>query len=267
VDGDASFVTAVSSAYASTGSIIFELPDGNTQPIERHVYLSFVTPGDTDKNDASIQFYFENKDEVDKRNQGKPSDPVKSGTSMFYNPSAVQNVYNDDKFSSYSIDEILNLYSYKDITEQNTKQTYVEILLAEAQEYRNLVDLYQDDPILSPSKPNSITSIAFGTHCDVTPEEKNIPLFLLPKENNFIAAYRGQLYHRLNTRSQGPAIFCPFLGFQTTDIIKKTLENTTQLAQMVINQPLQKHYSARFPQLNKPRIDEMVSVDSFETNV
>ena len=94
-----------------------------------------------------------------------------------------------------------------------------------------------------------------------------MPLLLLPKENNFVMAYKGQLYHRLNARSTNPAVFCPFLGFQTTEIIKKTLENTTQLAQMVINQPLQKQYKARFPQLNKPRINEMVSVDSFETNV
>ena len=132
---------------------------------------------------------------------------------MFYNPSAIQDVYNEDKFSSYSIDEILNLCSYKDITGQNTKRTYVETLSAEAQEYRNLIGAYSDDPILFLSKPHSITSIAFWTQCDLTPEEKDMPLFLLPKEYNFIAAYRGQLYHRLNTRSQDPAMFCPFLGF------------------------------------------------------
>ena len=112
-----------------------------------------------------------------------------------------------------------------------------------------------------------MTSLAFQTHCDLTPEEKDMPLFLLPKENSFIAAYRGQLHHRRNARKQKPEIFCPFLGFWTINIIKKTLEHTTQLAQMVINQPLKKHFKARFPQLNEPRIDEMVSVDCFETNV
>ena len=94
-----------------------------------------------------------------------------------------------------------------------------------------------------------------------------MPLFLLPKENNFVPAYKGQLYHRLNARSTDSAMFCPFLGFQTTEIIKKTLENTTQMAQMVINHPLRKHYKARFPCLNKLKLNEMVSVDSFETNV
>ena len=104
-------------------------------------------------------------------------------------------------------------------------------------------------------------------HCDLTPEEQDIPLFLLPKQNSFIAAYRGQLHHRLNARKQKPEIFRPFLGFRTIDIIKKTLKNTTQLAQMVLKTPLQKHYKARFPRLNEPRIDEMVSVDCFKTNV
>ena len=138
-DGDASFVTAASSAYESTGSIIFELPDDNTQPIGRHVYLLFVTPKDTDKNDASIQFYFENKDEVDEHHQSKLIDPAKPRASMFYNPSTVQDVYDKDKFSSYLIDEILNLCLYKDITGQNTKRTYAETLSVEAQEYCALI--------------------------------------------------------------------------------------------------------------------------------
>ena len=43
-DGDASFVTAALSAYELTGSIVFELPDEDTQPNEQHVCLSFVTP-------------------------------------------------------------------------------------------------------------------------------------------------------------------------------------------------------------------------------
>ena len=61
-DGDASFITAASSVYKLTGSIIFELPDDNTQPTERHICLSFITPDGTNENDASLQFYFENKD-------------------------------------------------------------------------------------------------------------------------------------------------------------------------------------------------------------
>ena len=157
-----------------------------------------------------------------------------------------------NKFSSHSIDEILNLYSCKEITGQNTKRTYAETLSAEAQEYYDLIEAYSNDPILFPPKSHSITSLAFQTHCDLTPEEKDMSLFLLPKENSFIAAYRGQLHHRLNAQKQKPEIFRPFLGFWTIDIIKKTLENTTQLAQMVLKTPLQKHYKARFPRLNEP---------------
>ena len=77
---------------------------------------------------------------------------------MFYNPSAVQDTYDKNEFSSHSIDEILNLYSYKDITGQNTKQTYAETLLAEAQEYYDLIEAYGDNLILFPPKSNSLTS-------------------------------------------------------------------------------------------------------------
>lgn len=167
---------------------------------------------------------------------------------MFYNPSTIQDAYDENKFSSHSIDKILSLCLYKEITGQNTKRTYAETLSAKAQEYHDLIGAYSDDPILFPPKSHSITSIAFWTHCNLTPREQNMPLVLFPKENSFIAAYRGQLYHRLNARSKEPAIFCPFLGFRTINIIKKTLENTTQLAQMVINQPLKKH--SRLDSLN-----------------
>ena len=90
-------------------------------------------------------------------------------------------------------------------------------------------------------------SLDEGDLVSVKAEEQDMPLLLLPKENNFIAAYRGQLHHRLNACKQKPEIFCPFLGFWIIDIIKKTLENTTQLAQMVLKTPLQKHFKARFP--------------------
>ena len=41
---DASFITAASSAYKSTGSIVFELPDEDTQPTARNVCSLSVIP-------------------------------------------------------------------------------------------------------------------------------------------------------------------------------------------------------------------------------
>ena len=242
-DDNASFITAASSDYKSTGSIVFELPDEDTQPTAtnvyslsviptenneesirfyfepqgtqptvKHVYSSFITP-DTNENNASIRLYIDNTEDIDDRCHSKLTEPVEPQTTMFYNPSAVQDTFDEDKFSKHSIDEILNLHSYEDITGQNTKRTYAKTLSADAQEYYDLLEAYSDDPILFPPKSNSLTSLAFRTHCDLTPEEQDMPLFLLPKENNFIAAYRGQLHHRLNARKQKPEIFCPFLGF------------------------------------------------------
>ena len=187
-DDDASFVTAASSDYKSDGSIIFELPDEDTQPTakhacssfitpvsdknasiqfyfedqgtqptEKHIYLSFITT-DTVENDASIRLCFDTKDDDTENYQPKPTDPVLPKTTMFYNPSAVQDTYDKDKFSSHSIDEVLNLYSYEDITGQNTKRTYAETLSAEAQEYYDFIEAFSDNPILFPRKPDSLTS-------------------------------------------------------------------------------------------------------------
>ena len=49
---DASFITAASSAYKSTGSIVFELPDEDIQPNTTNVYSSSVIP--TENNEESI---------------------------------------------------------------------------------------------------------------------------------------------------------------------------------------------------------------------
>ena len=51
---DASFITAASSAYKSTGSIVFELPDEDTQATARNVCSSSVIP--VKDNEKSIQF-------------------------------------------------------------------------------------------------------------------------------------------------------------------------------------------------------------------
>ena len=111
-----SFVTPVKENDAS---IQFYFEDQGTQPTEKHIYSSFIT-SNTVKNDASIRLYLDNKDDVTEHYQSKLTEPVKLKTTMFYNPSAVQDTYDKDKFSSHSIDEVLNLYSYEDITGQNT---------------------------------------------------------------------------------------------------------------------------------------------------
>ena len=54
----------------------------------------------------------------------------------------------------------------------------------------------------------------------------------------------------------------PFiLAYCPLDVVKKTLENTTQLAKMIVRFPLRRHVKARFKWANVSRIQETVSTD------
>jgi len=54
----------------------------------------------------------------------------------------------------------------------------------------------------------------------------------------------------------------PYLGYQNENVIKKTLANTTQLAKTIVRFPMRRHFKARFPYLNRRRLDEVVSTDT-----
>ena len=53
------------------------------------------------------------------------------------------------------------------------------------------------------------------------------------------------------------------LLFKPEDVVRKTLENTTQYAQNYVHTPLRQHWKARFPGLNCRRIREIMSTDTF----
>ena len=50
------------------------------------------------------------------------------------------------------------------------------------------------------------------------------------------------------------------------NVIKKTLDKTTQMARMIIRQPLRRHVKSRFPHMNVSRIDEPISIDPMFAN-
>ena len=55
----------------------------------------------------------------------------------------------------------------------------------------------------------------------------------------------------------------PYFGWAPADIVKFTLENTTQLArESLYGHTLRKHYRTRFPALNVPRRHEPVATDT-----
>ena len=63
-----------------------------------------------------------------------------------------------------------------------------------------------------------------------------------------------------------PIAIQPCLGFLPIDVIKRTLESTTQLAKWHNKVPLQKHWTPRFQFMNVHRLKEPVATDTFFAN-
>ena len=57
-----------------------------------------------------------------------------------------------------------------------------------------------------------------------------------------------------------------FLGYHPLEVVRKTLEATTQLAKTYLRFPMRCHVQARFPQLNRVRLQETVATDTYFAN-
>ena len=55
--------------------------------------------------------------------------------------------------------------------------------------------------------------------------------------------------------------------YRPEHVIKKTLENTTQLAKAVVNSPLRRHLKSRFQMLRHPRLNEVIATDTYFSSV
>ena len=73
-------------------------------------------------------------------------------------------------------------------------------------------------------------------------------------------------WHRVIHKDINPNLLRPYLGYRPLDITKKTLDRTTQMARMIIRQPMRRHIKARFPHMNVTRIDEPISTDPMFSN-
>ena len=58
----------------------------------------------------------------------------------------------------------------------------------------------------------------------------------------------------------------PYLLYRPRDIIKRTIENTTQLATAIIHSPMRRHVKSRFHMLRHKRLKEMVATDTYFAN-
>ena len=59
----------------------------------------------------------------------------------------------------------------------------------------------------------------------------------------------------------------PYFLHRSKNVIKKTLENTTQYAKALIMSPLRRHLCSRFLMLCKPRLNEVIATDIYFPNV
>ena len=73
-------------------------------------------------------------------------------------------------------------------------------------------------------------------------------------------------WHRVLYDEVNPKKLQPYLAFRPLDIVKQTLNSTSQLARMVIRYPLRRHYKSRAPFINVSKLDEVVSTDPFFAN-
>ena len=80
--------------------------------------------------------------------------------------------------------------------------------------------------------------------------------------------YNGRIkpWHRVAYDSIKPESLRKFLGWRPAEVVKLTLEHTTQLAKTSITYPLQRHFKARNPFSNVYRLNEVVSTNPICAN-
>ena len=71
-----------------------------------------------------------------------------------------------------------------------------------------------------------------------------------------MAVTTSQKYHKLEQIQ-------PYLIYKPIEVIKRTLEATTQWATAIMTYPLQHHHASRFPWNNRSRLQEEVATDTY----
>ena len=87
------------------------------------------------------------------------------------------------------------------------------------------------------------------------------------EDTTVVHANHKTTWHRVKHQEIDPELLHPYLGFRPARIIRKTLQNTTQNAKMILNTPLRKHLQPRVGEFyHVKRLDEMVSTDPIFAN-
>jgi hypothetical protein len=73
-------------------------------------------------------------------------------------------------------------------------------------------------------------------------------------------------WHKVTYQDMNPEGLRQYLGWRPTQVVKKTLARTTQMARMIIRHPMRQHIKSRFPHMNVTRINDPVSTDPMFSN-
>ena len=69
--------------------------------------------------------------------------------------------------------------------------------------------------------------------------------------------------HKVAPPSMDYEKLAPYFLYRPKNVIKKALENTTQIANAVVNRPPRRHLKSRFLMLRHPRLNEVVATDTY----
>ena len=103
--------------------------------------------------------------------------------------------------------------------------------------------------------------------CSVNEDNVDLSMFYFgtaanaTESDNEVHALNTKAWHRVIHTEIDPRHLQPYLAYRPLDIVKKTLQCTTQLARMVIRAPLRRHFKPRAPFANVSRLEEAVSTD------
>ena len=73
-------------------------------------------------------------------------------------------------------------------------------------------------------------------------------------------------WHHVVHKQLDPVQLRPFLGYAPTEVVKRTLQRTTQMAKMIIRAPLRRHIKSRLSFMRAKRLEETVSTDPMFAN-
>ena len=134
-----------------------------------------------------------------------------------------------------------------------------------------------DYDVITGIKPLPMHIEGYPHYCNITDEADlftdimgqphNIPL--IDKQQPLISSHimATRAWHRVIHKHVNPHTLKKFFLGRPVKVIKKTLDMTTQLAKMIIRNPLRRHVKNRVPKRMSTRIDETVSTDPMFANV